>query len=123
MFKKLASYHRLETSLRLIFLLNKHNSEVILTWFKIENHINCLTIMRNLFIQSCEIELILYVIFINLQQTKLADRAQNIISLYMQSSHTFKKYSYSNYLNPVEYVYFLNTNYLNPVEFVYFLCT
>lgn len=39
----------------------------VLTRFKVEDHVDCLTIMRNLLVQARQIEFVLNVVFINLQ--------------------------------------------------------
>ena len=49
------------------------NEEVVYvhTWFQIKNHVEGLSIMRNLFIQARQIELVLDIIFIYLEIKEL----------------------------------------------------
>lgn len=37
------------------------------TWFQVKDHVQCLAIVRHLLIQACQVKLVLYVVFINLQ--------------------------------------------------------
>lgn len=41
----------------------------VLTWLKVQNHVQSLAVMRHLLIQTCQVKLVLYVVFINLLHT------------------------------------------------------
>lgn len=49
-----------------LFYTGNHHSTEALTWLQVKDHVQGLAIVRHLFIQTRQVELVLYVVFINL---------------------------------------------------------
>lgn len=54
----------------------------VLTWLQVQNHVQSLAIVGHLFIQPCQVKLVLYVVFINLQKHNYLSQYMEINSIY-----------------------------------------